>query len=55
MIYTQSELDISNKSYTNKDFESIYLELMDYADKLSKRFSPKDSNESDPNIVLLKL
>ena len=55
MIYTQSELDISNKSYTNKDFESIYLELMDYADKLSKRFSPKDSNESDPYIVLLKL
>ena len=55
MIYTQNELDISNKSYTNKDFESIYLEILDYAEKLSKRFSPKDSNEADPYVVLLKL
>lgn len=55
MAVTEHELEISNKSYTNKDFESIYTELLDYACKLSKRFSPIDSNESDPFIVMLKL
>lgn len=53
--YTQKELEISNKSYTNKDFESIYTELLDYAEKISKRFSPVDSNETDPFVILLKL
>lgn len=53
--YTQQELDISNKSYTNKDFEAIYLELLETAEKISKRFSPTQANEADPFIVLLKL
>lgn len=53
--YTQKELEIANKSYTNKDFESIYLELLELAEKISKRFSPTDANEADPFIVLLKL
>ena len=53
--FTQRELDISNKSYTNKDFESIYLELLELAEKISKRFSPTSANEADPFIVLLKL
>lgn len=55
MAINQNELEISNKSYTNKDFEAIYTELMDYATKLTKRFDPTDTNESDPFIVLLKL
>lgn len=55
MAITQRELQISNKSYTNKDFDAVYNELLDYAEKLSKRFSPANSNESDPFVVLLKL
>lgn len=55
MAITERELQISNKSYTNKDFEAVYTELMTYAEKLSKRFSPVNSNESDPFVVLLKL
>ena len=55
MAITKRELQISNQSYTNKDFEAVYLELLDYAEKISKRFSPANSNESDPFVVLLKL
>lgn len=55
MAITQKELEISNISYTNKDFESIYNELLDYAEKLSTRFSPASANESDPFVILLKL
>lgn len=55
MAITERELQISNKSYTNKDFEAVYTELLTYAEKLSKRFSPVNSNESDPFVVLLKL
>lgn len=55
MAFTEKELQISNKSYTNKDFEAIYTELITFAENLSKRYSPMDSNESDPFIVLLKL
>lgn len=55
MIKNQNQLDISNKSYTNKDFPEIYAELLTYAEKLSYRFSPVSANETDPFIVLLKL
>ena len=55
MVKTQSQLDIANKSYTNKDFAEIYKELLTYAEKLSYRFSPVSANEADPFIVLLKL
>ena len=44
MAITERELQISNKSYTNKDFEAVYTELLTYAEKLSKRFSPVNSN-----------
>ena len=53
--FTQRELEISNKSYTNKDFESVYLELLSTAEKISTRFSPTSANEADPFISLLKL
>lgn len=55
MSFSETELIISNKSYINKDFPTIYNELLDTALKISKRFDPTTSNESDPFIVLTKL
>lgn len=55
MAFTERELEISNKSYTNKDFAAIYEELLTIAEKISDRFSPTTSVETDPFIVLLKL
>lgn len=46
---------ISAKSYTNKDFQSIYVELLEAAKTLAKNWDPTISNESDPGVVLLKL
>ena len=42
-------------SYTNKDFINVYTELLDLAKKLSSKWDPSISNESDPGVVLLKL
>lgn len=47
--------ELSNMSYTNKDFNSIYTELLEYAKKLSYKWDPTSSDESDPGVVLLKL
>lgn len=47
--------DISNMSYTNKDFGTIYPELLEIARKLSYKWDPATSDESDPGVVLLKL
>ena len=47
--------DISNMSYTNKDFGTIYPELLELAQKLSYKWDPTTSDESDPGVVLLKL
>lgn len=55
MAITERDLTISNISYTNKDFGAIYPELLDIAKKLSYKFDPTSSNESDPFILLLKL
>ena len=52
---TQFEREVSNLSYTNKDFSTIYPELLDLAKKLSNKWDPTTSNESDPGVVLLKL
>ena len=52
---TQFEKSISNKSYTNKDFGTIYPELLDLAKKLSYKWDPTISDESDPGVVLIKL
>ena len=46
---------ISNLSYTNKDFNSIYPELLDLVKKLTNKWDPSMSNESDPGVLLLKL
>lgn len=46
---------ISDISYTNKDFNQVYSELLDVAKKLTNTWDPSLSNESDPGVVLLKL
>ena len=51
----QNEKELSNLSYTNKDFQVIYPELLDLATKLSYKWDPSTSDESDPGVVLLKL
>lgn len=48
------ETQISNMSYTNKDFNSIYSELLDTAKSLTNKWDPSQSNESDPGVVLIK-
>lgn len=52
---TQYERELSNLSYTNKDFGSIYPELLDLVKKISYKWDPSESDESDPGVVLLKL
>lgn len=52
---TQKERELSNLSYTNKDFGQIYPELLDLARKISYKWDPASSDESDPGVVLLKL
>lgn len=47
--------NITDMSYTNKDFISIYSELLDLTKKLSDKWDPSLSNESDPGVLLLKL
>lgn len=46
---------ISNLSYINKDFQTIYPAMLELAKKLSYRWDPTISDESDPGVVLLKL
>lgn len=46
---------LSNISYTNRDFSTIYPELLDLVKKLTTKWDPSLSNESDPGVVLLKL
>ncbi len=50
----ETDLLINNKSYTNKDFASIYPELIDTVTSMTDRWNPTVSNESDPGIVILK-
>lgn len=54
-MFSDNELQISNKSYTNKDFQTIYPELVEIVQKLTNRWDPASTNESDPGVVLLKL
>ena len=46
---------LSNLSYVNKDFEAVYVELLDLVKQLTYRWDPTISNESDPGVILLKL
>lgn len=52
---TDKYMDISGISYVNKDFNSVYSELLDLVSTLTNKWDPSISNESDPGVVLIKL
>ena len=54
-MINEKELRISNKSYINKDFATIYPQLINFIKEETDRWNPEASNESDPGIVLVKL
>ncbi len=54
-MITNQDLAAINLSPTRKDFYQIWNELLDVAKKLSERWDPTSTNESDPGIVLLKV
>lgn len=53
-MLTQNEISALNLSPTKKDFVQIWNELIEVAGKLSERWDPTSTNESDPGIVILK-
>ena len=53
-MITKNEINALNLSPTKKDFVQIWNELLEVAGKLSERWDPTSTNESDPGIVLLK-
>ena len=55
MAINTNENLISNLSYTEKDFQTIYPALLDLVKKLTLKWDPSASNESDPGVLLLKL
>ena len=54
MAISERDIRLSGKSYTNKDFGSIYRESVETVQGLTNRWNPRTSNESDPGVVLLK-
>jgi len=54
-MITNKDLKAVNLSATNKDFYQIWEELLETAKKISNRWDPTTTNESDPGIVLLKV
>ena len=46
---------LTNQTYINKDFQTIYPELLDLVKKLTYKWDPTISNESDPGVLLIKL
>lgn len=54
-MITNNELQAVQLSTTKKDFYQIWNELLETAAKISERWDPLSTNESDPGIVLLKV
>lgn len=54
-MITNKELNAVKLSPTKKDFYQIWNELLETAGKISDRWDPVSTNESDPGIVLLKV
>lgn len=54
-MLTKNEITALSLSPTKKDFVQIWNELLEVAGKLSERWDPTSTNESDPGIVLLKV
>lgn len=53
-MLTKNEISALTLSPTKKDFVQIWNELLEVAGKLSERWDPTSTNESDPGIVILK-
>ena len=45
---------LSNLSYINKDFPTLWNEILETVPKLTNKWIPSESNESDPLVDLLK-
>lgn len=54
-MITNKELNTVKLSPTKKDFYQIWNELLEVSSKISERWDPTSTNESDPGIVLLKV
>ena len=54
-MINEKELEATKLSPVKADFYQIWNELLETADKISERWSPAATNESDPGIVLLKV
>ena len=54
-MITKNEISSLNLSPTKKDFVQIWNELIEVASKITERWDPTSTNESDPGIVLLKV
>ena len=54
-MLNNNELNTLRFSPTNKDYYQIWGELLETASKISERWDPTSTNESDPGIVLLKV
>ena len=53
-MLTKNEITSLNLSPTKKDFAQIWNELLEVSSRLSERWDPTSTNESDPGIVILK-
>lgn len=51
----RNDKDVINSSYINKDFQALWEELLTLIPKLTNKWDPKNTNESDPLAVLIKL
>jgi hypothetical protein len=54
-MITKNDISSLNLSPTKKDFVQIWNELIEVASKITERWDPTSTNESDPGIVLLKV
>lgn len=50
-----TDKELSSLSYINKDFNTNYKEFLEYVKKLSPKWDPTISNESDPGVLFIKL
>ena len=54
-MINEKELNLTQISPTKRDFYQIWTELLAVSKKLSERWDPTSTNETDPGIVLLKV
>ena len=54
-MITDKELNATQLSPTKRDFYQIWNEILDLSTKISNRWDPTSTNESDPGIILLKV